>query len=82
MTEALDKVLSSIIVPQYDAVVDVSVSTIGLAGDWFKVIYYYNPPLDKETTIEIMRETVSLYKMVGHTSGDIIVDFKKFEEED
>lgn len=82
MTESLHKVLSSIIVPQYDELVDVSVLPVGLVGDWFKIVYYFNPPLDKEIAIEIMQETVSLYKMVGHTSGDIIIDFKKIEKED
>ena len=82
MSEQFQKVLEQIIVPRYEKLKYVSVNPIGLNQNWFKIIYYFKPPLENKDAIEIMEETSNLYKMMGEKEGDIIVSFEKFEEED
>lgn len=77
----LEKVLEQLIVPRYEKLESVSVDPMGLSQDWFKIVYYFNPPLDHEDAIEIMEETSNLYKMMGEKEGDIIVSFEKVEED-
>lgn len=68
-------------VPQYVALVDVIVTPMGLDESWFKIVYYIQPPLDREDAIKIMEETTTLYRMMGPKLGDIVVTFEKLDKE-
>lgn len=83
MRESLQKVLDELIVKRYDSIVGVDVSNFYMNEDWYRIIYYFTPPIERELAIEIMEETSSLYKMIGpKKDGDIIVDFKPSEDSD
>ena len=80
MDGQLERILEQIIIPRYEELVGVNVTTMGLDSTWFKVVYYFRPPLDGSDAIEIMEETTSLYKMLGVKGGDIVINFEKYEE--
>lgn len=83
MRESLQKVLDELIVKRYDSIVGVDVSNFYMNEDWYRIIYYFAPPIERELAIEIMEETSSLYRMLGSKKdGDIIVDFKPSEDSD
>ena len=81
MGEALQKILEQLIVKKYNSLIGVDVSNFYMNEDWYRITYYFNPPLEHKDAIEIMEETATLYKMLGPSGkGDIIVDFKKVED--
>ena len=81
MGEALQKILEQLIVKKYNSLIGVDVSNFYMNEDWYRITYYFNPPLEHIDAIEIMEETATLYKMLGPSGkGDIIVDFKKVED--
>ena len=75
-----ERILEQIIIPRFEELVGVNVTSMGLDSTWFKVVYYFRPPLDRSDAITIMEETTSLYKMIGVKGGDIIVSFERYEE--
>ena len=81
MVKQLQKVLEKIIVPNYEGIMYVEVTHLGTHQNWYRVIYYIVPPLTSEFAMEIMEETVTIYRMIGDTGGDIFVEFEDFENE-
>ena len=75
MTEALIQVLTSIIIPKYNSLLDVRVRPLDSVSDWFVVIYFYEQPFNDEFTNEIREETQTLIKMLGITWGNAIIRF-------
>lgn len=81
MIEQLERVFEQIIIPQFEPLKYVGVTKMGLGEAWYKITYYFEPPLDREDAIKIMEETSSLYHMMGIKGGDIIVTFEKADNE-
>jgi len=77
--EKLENVLSKIIIPRFKELVGLNVKHMGLDENWFRIIYYFTPPMDTSDAKKIMDETTSLYKMMGFGDGDIIVTFERSE---
>ena len=75
MTEALIQVLTSIIIPKYNSLLDVRVRPLDSVSDWFVVIYFYEQPFNDEFTNEIREETQTWIKMLGITWGNAIIRF-------
>ena len=76
----LEKALEQIMIPRYKQIEHVSVNPIGMSENWYKIIYYIKGKLEHQEAIEIIEETTNIYKMMGERGGDIIVSFKKADE--
>lgn len=82
LKDKLKRVCESIIVPQYDELDSVDVRIVGGAFDifFYEVTYYFKPPLDKDTRVDIMEETITMFNMMSLEKGsDLTIVFKRKE---
>ena len=82
LKDKLKRVCESIIVPQYNELESADVRIVGGAFDifFYEVTYYFTPPLDRYTRINIMEETVTMFHMVSMEKGsDLTIVFKEKE---
>lgn len=82
LKDKLKRVCESIIVPQYNELESADVRIVGGAFDifFYEVTYYFTPPLDKDTRVDIMEETITMFNMVSMEKGsDLTIVFKRKE---
>lgn len=74
---ALYKVLKQIILTKYPEIEGIKIRQMGL-GNYYRVTYEIKKgTISPNQAIEIMNETVNLYKIIGvEEPTDIIVDFE------
>jgi hypothetical protein len=80
LKDKLKRVCESIIVPQYDELDSADVRIVGGAFEvfFYEITYYFNPPLDKDTRVDIMEETITVFNMMSLEKGsDLTIVFEK-----
>ena len=81
MVEQFQKVLETIIIPQFPEVSIVRVNQMGF-GDFYNVRYYLNKQWDGPARpVDLMNETVALFKMMSpDKNSDIFIDMRHIDE--
>lgn len=83
MVEQFKKVLESIVIPQFPEVAYVRVNQFGM-GDYFRVKYYLKEKWEGTARpIDLMNETVSMYKMMSpDPNGDVFIEFYHIRDDE
>ena len=82
MVEKFQKILDSLVVPQYDSVIGVRVSSMGLSECVYRVMYFIDSKLKANDARKLMDETESYFKMLGVKDGDFVISFRRVREGD
>ena len=82
MIEKFQKILDSLVVPQYDEVVGVRVSSIDLRKNFYRVMYFITERLKANESRELMEQTESYFRMLGAEDGDFLISFRRVREGD
>lgn len=76
MIQIFEKILTKMVVPQFDDILNVEVSRYNMSY-LIHVIYYLRSPLTTtKNTLNIREETFSMSRMLGIPEFDIHIDFK------